>query len=48
MKAVAKKKVEFQGGAIGIESEPGKGSTCTVVMPRAATRKSHETDAPSL
>jgi signal transduction histidine kinase len=31
--ALTKKIVEFQGGRIGVQSEPGKGSTFTVVLP---------------
>jgi signal transduction histidine kinase len=31
--ALTKKIIEFQGGRIGVESEPGKGSTFTVVLP---------------
>ena len=31
--ALTKKIVEFQGGRIGVESEPGKGSVFTVVLP---------------
>jgi len=31
--ALTKKIIEFQGGCIGVESEPGKGSTFTVVLP---------------
>ena len=34
--ALTKKIVEFQGGTIDIESEPGKGSTFTVVLPRVS------------
>jgi len=37
--ALTKKIVELQGGSIGIESEPGKGSTFTVVIPRASEKK---------
>jgi PAS domain S-box-containing protein len=32
--ALTKKIVEFQNGAISVESEPGKGSTFTVILPR--------------
>jgi len=31
--ALTKKIIEFQGGRIDVESEPGKGSTFTVVLP---------------
>ncbi|MFA5892210.1 MAG: ATP-binding protein, partial [Actinomycetota bacterium] len=31
--ALTKKIIEFQGGRIGVESEPGKGSVFTVVLP---------------
>ena len=31
--ALTKKIVEFQGGRIDVESEPGKGSVFTVVLP---------------
>jgi protein-histidine pros-kinase len=31
--ALTKKIIEFQGGRIGVQSEPGKGSVFTVVLP---------------
>ena len=31
--ALTKKIIEFQGGRISVESEPGKGSVFTVVLP---------------
>jgi signal transduction histidine kinase len=31
--ALTKKIVEFQGGRIDVQSEPGKGSVFTVVLP---------------
>jgi signal transduction histidine kinase len=31
--ALTKKIIEFQGGSIGVQSEPGKGSVFTVVLP---------------
>ena len=33
--ALTKKIVEFQQGSITVESEPGKGSTFTVILPLA-------------
>jgi signal transduction histidine kinase len=33
MRGQESKIIEFQGGRIGVESEPGKGSTFTVVLP---------------
>ena len=32
-KALTKKIIEFQGGRISVESQPGKGSVFTVVLP---------------
>jgi signal transduction histidine kinase len=33
---VVKKLVEMQGGGIGVQSEPGRGTTFTVIFPRAS------------
>jgi protein-histidine pros-kinase len=35
--ALTKKIIELQGGGISVESEPGKGSTFTVILPTGAT-----------
>jgi protein-histidine pros-kinase len=38
--ALTKRIVEFQQGAIRVESEPGRGSTFIVVLPRIIEKKS--------
>jgi signal transduction histidine kinase len=37
--ALTKKIVEFQLGTIQVESEPGEGSTFTVILPRVTAKK---------
>jgi signal transduction histidine kinase len=36
--ALTRKIVEFQGGTISVESEPDRGSTFTVELPRVTKR----------